>query len=162
DGTIITANRNFLAVTGYRLEQIQGKHHTMFCDDSFYREHPDFWASLAAGRFSSGRFHRRRSDGSDLWLEASYNPVLDDKGWVENVLDLASDITERVEPSRQNQDATAVASAAATQTVNMVGRADEALRQSKSTALQIEQCVDKAKSIIAEFNERSKRIERMV
>src|SRR5690554_129385 len=162
DGTIITANRNFLAVTGYRLEQIQGKHHTMFCDDSFYREHPDFWASLAAGRFSSGRFHRRRSDGSDLWLEASYNPVLDDKGRVEKVLKFASDITERVEQSLQTQDAAAVASASATQTVNIVGQADEALRQSKATAQQIEQGVDKAKSIIAELNERSQSIEKMV
>src|SRR5690606_42008216 len=150
DGTIITANRNFLAVTGYRLEQIQGKHHKMFCDDSFYRENPDFWASLAAGRFSSGRFHRRRSDGSDLWLEASYNPVLDDKGRVEKVLKFASDITERVEQSLQTQDAAAVASASATQTVNIVGRADEALRQSKAIAQQIEQGVDKAKSIRSE------------
>src|SRR5690606_31970663 len=162
DGTIITANENFLAVTGYRLEQIRGKHHKIFCDDTFYRENPDFWASLARGRFNSGRFHRRRSDGSDLWLEASYNPVLDDKGRVEKVLKFASDITERVEKAVQTQDAAAVASASATQTANIVGRADEALQQSKATAERIERGVDKARGIIAELNERSQSIEKMV
>ncbi len=147
DGTIITANANFLAATGYRLSQVEGKHHRMFCDPGFYRDNPDFWkGGLAGGQFRSGRFHRLRSDGSDLWLEASYNPILDERGRVIKVIKFASDITERVEKALQTQDAAAVASSTATQTANIIGRADEALRQSKTTAERIEAGVDKARA----------------
>jgi len=162
DGTIITANANFLAATGYRLSQVEGKHHRMFCDPGFYRDNPDFWKGLAGGQFRSGRFHRLRSDGSDLWLEASYNPILDERGRVIKVIKFASDITERVEKALQTQDAAAVASSTATQTANIIGRADEALRQSKTTAERIEAGVDKARALIADLNERSQSIEKMV
>ncbi|MBW3197918.1 PAS domain S-box protein [Marinobacter hydrocarbonoclasticus] len=162
DGTIITANANFLAATGYRLSQVEGKHHRMFCDPGFYRDNPDFWKGLAGGQFRSGRFHRLRSDGSDLWLEASYNPILDERGRVIKVIKFASDITERVEKALQTQDAAAVASSTATQTANIIGRADEALRQSKTTAERIEAGVDKARVLIADLNERSQSIEKMV
>jgi methyl-accepting chemotaxis protein len=162
DGTIITANANFLAATGYRLSQVEGKHHRMFCDPGFYRDNPDFWKQLASGQFRSGRFHRLRSDDSDLWLEASYNPILDESGRVIKVIKFASDITERVEKALQTQDAAAVASSTATQTANIIGRADEALRQSKTTAERIEAGVDKARALIADLNERSQSIEKMV
>ncbi|MBN8240936.1 PAS domain S-box protein [Marinobacter hydrocarbonoclasticus] len=162
DGTIITANANFLAATGYRLNQVEGKHHRMFCDPGFYRENPDFWKQLASGQFRSGRFHRLRSDGSDLWLEASYNPIMDEGGRVIKVIKFASDITERVEKALQTQDAAAVASSTATQTANIIGKADEALRQSKTTAERIEAGVDKARALIADLNERSQSIEKMV
>lgn len=162
DGTIITANANFLAATGYRLSQVEGKHHRMFCDPGFYRDNPDFWKGLAGGQFRSGRFHRLRSDGSDLWLEASYNPILDERGRVIKVIKFASDITERVEKALQTQDAAAVASSTATQTANIIGKADEALRQSKTTAERIEAGVDKARVLIADLNERSQSIEKMV
>jgi methyl-accepting chemotaxis protein len=162
DGTIITANANFLAATGYRLSQVEGKHHRMFCDPGFYRDNPDFWKQLASGQFRSGRFHRLRSDDSDLWLEASYNPILDESGRVIKVIKFASDITERVEKALQTQDAAAVASSTATQTANIIGKADEALRQSKTTAERIEAGVDKARALIADLNERSQSIEKMV
>ncbi|RBP75050.1 methyl-accepting chemotaxis sensory transducer with Pas/Pac sensor [Marinobacter nauticus] len=162
DGTIITANANFLAATGYRLSQVEGKHHRMFCDPGFYRDNPDFWKQLASGQFRSGRFHRLRSDDSDLWLEASYNPIMDESGRVIKVIKFASDITERVEKALQTQDAAAVASSTATQTANIIGKADEALRQSKTTAERIEAGVDKARALIADLNERSQSIEKMV
>lgn len=162
DGTIITANDNFLRVTGYRLEGVRGKHHRIFCDDDFYRENPSFWESLAAGEYRSGHFHRRRADGSDLWLEASYNPVFDDQGRVEKVLKFASDTTERVEKAIQTQDAAGIASSTATQTASIAGRARDALQHSRATSEQIEKGVDEAKAIIAELNERSQSIEKMV
>lgn len=162
DGTIINANQNFLNAVGYRPEEIRGKHHRIFCDDSFYREHPDFWESLSQGELKSGQFRRRRSNGTDLWLEATYNPVFDERGRVEKVIKFASDITPRVEKAIQTQDAAGVASTTATQTAAIAGRAREALQYSRSTSEQIEEGVDKAKAIIAELNERSQSIERMV
>lgn len=162
DGSIISANQNFLDAVGYRLEAIRGKHHRMFCDDSFYREHPDFWTSLSKGELKSGQFRRRRSNGTDLWLEATYNPVFDEQGRVEKVIKFASDITPRVEKALQTQDAAGVASTTATQTVAIAGHAREALQHSRTTSEQIEQGVGKAKAIIAELNERSQSIEKMV
>ena len=162
DGTIISANDNFLAATGYRLEQVQGKHHRIFCKDDFYRDNPGFWRDLAAGEYRSGRFQRQRADGRNLWLEATYNPVFDNCGRVDKVIKFASDITEKLEKDLQTQDAAGVASATATQTASIIGRADSALQQSKATAEQIEQGVDKAKNIIAQLNERSQSIEKMV
>ncbi len=162
DGTILRANQNFLDAIGYRQEEVQGKHHRIFCDGSFYKEHPDFWETLSRGEFKNGQFRRIRSDGTELWLEASYNPVFDEQGRVEKVIKFASDITARVEKAIQTQDAAAIASTTAIQTGAIAERASEALRHSRSTSEQIEAGVDKAKAIIAELNERSQSIEKMV
>ncbi|MBU2328790.1 MAG: PAS domain S-box protein, partial [Alphaproteobacteria bacterium] len=77
DGTILEANENFLKILGYRLEEIVGKHHRIFCDEEL-RQSPDyqrFWPDLAAGRFQSGQFRRQSKAGDDVWIEATYNPV---------------------------------------------------------------------------------------
>ncbi|MDI9246323.1 PAS domain-containing methyl-accepting chemotaxis protein [Marinobacter sp. CHS3-4] len=162
DGTILTANQNFLDAIGYRLEEIQGKHHRMFCDDSFYNENPNFWELLAKGELTSGKFHRVRADGSDLWLEASYNPVFDENGQVEKVIKLASDITDRTEQENQTREAAEIASTTANQTADIATRAREALVHSRSTSEDIEKRIHAAKANIAELNERSQNIEKMV
>ena len=95
DGTIITANENFLATVGYRLEEIQGKHHSMFVapaerDSAAYRE---FWAKLGRGEFQSAEYKRFGKGGKEVWILASYNPILDDTGKPFKVVKFASDIT---------------------------------------------------------------------
>jgi methyl-accepting chemotaxis protein len=95
DGTIITANENFLATVGYRLEEIQGKHHQMFVspaerDSAAYRE---FWARLGRGELQSGEYKRFGKGGKEVWILASYNPILDDTGKPFKVVKFASDIT---------------------------------------------------------------------
>lgn len=162
DGTIIRANQNFLNAIGYDINEIRGRHHRMFCYEDFYNENPDFWQSLARGELRSGQFLRQRSDGSDLWLEASYNPVFDEKGRVEKVMKFARDITERVEKAIQTQDAASFASVTAEQTDGIASRAKSALSHSRSTSEEIEDGVDKAQAIIAELNQQSQRIEKMV
>lgn len=162
DGTIISANQNFLDVIGYSQSQIRGKHHRMFCDAEFYRDNPDFWNALAKGEFNKGQFRRIRSDGSGVWLEASYNPVFDEQGRVVKVIKFASDVTNQVEQAIQTEEAAAVAASTATQTASVAKRAKEALQHSRATSEQIEAGVDKAKLIIAELNERSQSIEKMV
>jgi methyl-accepting chemotaxis protein len=97
DGTIITANENFLATVGYRLEEIQGKHHQMFVapaerDSAAYRE---FWAALGRGEFQSAEYKRFGKGGKEVWILASYNPILDDTGKPFKVVKFASDITEQ-------------------------------------------------------------------
>ena len=162
DGTVIHANQNFLDAMGYRLSEIQGKHHRIFCDETFLKENPDFWASLSKGNFKSGQFRRRTSGGGDIWMEATYNPVFDGNGQVKKVIKFASDITERVEKALQTQDATGIALNIATETAAIAERARNALELSSSHSKEIEGDVDKARAIIGELNERSQSIEKMV
>ncbi|MFT5424263.1 MAG: methyl-accepting chemotaxis protein, partial [Phycisphaerales bacterium] len=96
DGTIVTANDNFCNALGYRLDEIQGKHHRLFVSDEYAKstEYVQFWDDLRAGKFQSGEFCRVTKGGDDLWILASYNPIKDESGKVYKVIKLASDITE--------------------------------------------------------------------
>jgi len=95
DGTIVTANENFLKTLGYSLSEIQGKHHSMFVepamrDSAAYRE---FWASLNRGQYQAGEYKRIGKGGKEVWIQASYNPMLDRNGKVYRVIKFATDIT---------------------------------------------------------------------
>ena len=97
DGTIITANDIFLKVLGYSLGEIQGKHHSMFVapaerDSSGYRE---FWAKLNRGEFQSAEYKRFGKGGKEVWILASYNPILDETGKPFKVVKFASDVSEQ-------------------------------------------------------------------
>lgn len=94
DGTVLDANENFCKALGYELGEIVGKHHSMFCPSSV-RNSPSyqtFWRELGAGRFQRGQFCRKNKAGQDVWIEASYNPVIQG-GKVVRILKIASDIT---------------------------------------------------------------------
>ncbi|MGY2048946.1 methyl-accepting chemotaxis protein [Methylobacterium sp. JK268] len=97
DGTILAANGNFLTAVGYTLAEIQGRHHGLFVEPS-YREsaaYAEFWAKLRRGEFHAGQFRRLGKDGREIWIEASYNPVLDAAGRPHRVIKVATDITRR-------------------------------------------------------------------
>ena len=95
DGTILTANENFLAVTGYALDEIRGKHHRMFCDPDYARsgEYKAFWSDLAAGEFAAAQYKRFGKNGKEVWISASYNPIFDARGKPFKVVKFATDIT---------------------------------------------------------------------
>ena len=95
DGTILDANANFLAATGYALEEIRGKHHRIFVhpDEQRGAEYAGFWARLAAGVADQGRYRRLDKSGHDLWLQASYTPILGEDGKPYKVVKYAMDIT---------------------------------------------------------------------
>jgi methyl-accepting chemotaxis protein len=97
DGTIVTANDNFLKALGYTLGEIQGKHHSMFVDPSerdgaAYR---DFWAALRRGEYQAAEYKRTGKGGREVWIQATYNPVLDAGGKPIKVVKFATDITAR-------------------------------------------------------------------
>jgi methyl-accepting chemotaxis protein len=98
EGNVITANANFLTTMGYRIEEIVGQHHSMFClpgeaSSSSYKE---FWKSLNRGEFHARRFQRINKMGAVVFLEASYNPIIDHHGRLCKVVKFASDITNQV------------------------------------------------------------------
>jgi methyl-accepting chemotaxis protein len=104
DGTILHANPNFLGAVGYKLDEIVGRHHKIFCDSDYVAsaDYQNFWQRLNRGEFISGLFERRARDGSSLWLEASYNPIFNEDGQMYKVIKFASDVTQREENIRRD------------------------------------------------------------
>lgn len=96
DGTILNANENFCQATGYAQHEVVGKHHSIFMhtEDKETPEYRRFWADLGKGMFNAGKFRRVGKAGNEIWIQASYNPVLDKTGRVKSVIKIASDITE--------------------------------------------------------------------
>jgi methyl-accepting chemotaxis protein len=97
DGTIVNANENFCKALGYHLDEIVGKHHSIFIKPEFAAtpEYRQFWNDLGNGRFQAGEFLRVCKNGSDLWILASYNPILGENGKPYKVIKLASDINDQ-------------------------------------------------------------------
>jgi len=97
DGTVVTANQNFLDLLGYRLDEIKGKHHSMFvaADQRNSAEYRAFWAALNRGEFQAAEFKRIAKDGHEIWIEASYNPVLASEGKPVTVAKFATDVTAK-------------------------------------------------------------------
>lgn len=97
NGVIQGANDNFLQGLGYSLNEIKGKHHRMFCDPSYVKsdEYRKFWEKLGRGEFHQGEFKRIRKDGSEVWIQTTYNPIFDEKGQAFKIVKYAVDITEQ-------------------------------------------------------------------
>lgn len=97
DGTIITANANFLGAMGYTLAEVKGRHHSMFVDPAYRDsdEYRQFWAKLGRGEFQAAEFPRLAKGGRQIWIEATYNPILDRRGRVIKVVKYATDITAK-------------------------------------------------------------------
>ena len=95
DGKILSANSNFLSAVGYSLEEIQGRHHSMFVDPGEREGQPyrDFWEALRRGELQRKQFRRIGKGGREIWIEASYNPLLDQQGRPYRVVKYATDIT---------------------------------------------------------------------
>ena len=99
DGTVITANENFLRIFGYKLDEVVGKHHRIFCDPGYAEslEYARFWQKLGRGEYEADEFKRITKDGAEVWLQASYNPIFDMEGRPLKVVKFASDITVEVQ-----------------------------------------------------------------
>lgn len=106
DGNVLTANRNFLVAMGYTLREIQGHHHSQFCSVEYTQseEYRSFWLRLGAGEHISGRFHRVGKFNRDVWIQATYNPILDLNGQVVKIVKYAHDVTQEVLLARRITD----------------------------------------------------------
>ncbi|MEM9352908.1 MAG: methyl-accepting chemotaxis protein [Planctomycetota bacterium] len=103
DGTILTANENFLGATGYSLDEIRGKHHRIFCDpeEAAGPEYAEFWAKLNRGEADAGEYRRFGKGNAEIWIQARYSPLADQDGKLYKVVKYASDITEQVQMRRE-------------------------------------------------------------
>ncbi|MDQ1108371.1 methyl-accepting chemotaxis protein [Stenotrophomonas rhizophila] len=109
DGCILSANDNFLATTGYALEEVRGQHHSMFAEPEYARsaEYRQFWQKLGRGEYDAGQYRRLGKGGREIWIQASYNPIFDMNGRPFKVVKYATDISAQV------RDAQALAAAVA-------------------------------------------------
>ncbi|HSI50188.1 MAG TPA: PAS domain-containing methyl-accepting chemotaxis protein [Ideonella sp.] len=160
-GNILHANANFLRTLGYTLDEIVGQHHSMFCDDEFVRSqaYRDFWADLGEGKYQSARFRRLGKHGAEVWIQATYNPILDASDRPYKVVKFAIDISAQVrrehDVARKVDEMTAVlrdmtgsiqrvarsseaTSTLAVQTQREAGAGNELLQRSREASLQIE------------------------
>jgi methyl-accepting chemotaxis protein len=97
-GVIVWANDCFLDLMGYTLTQLTGQPHSLLCSADYAASdaYKAFWDRLRTGQFHQGEFSRRRADGGEVWLQATYNPIFDPDGQVRRVLKVATDITRQV------------------------------------------------------------------
>jgi len=143
EGNVQTANPNFLRTMGYTLAEIRGKHHSMFCEPGLVQSqaYRDFWADLGEGKFQSARYRRIGKHGAEVWIQATYNPILDVDGRPYKVVKYAIDITAQVQRERavaqKVQDITAVLHAmsdAIKRLARSAGRSTELAEQTQREA----------------------------
>jgi methyl-accepting chemotaxis protein len=115
DGTVLTANDNFLRTLGYSLDDIRGRHHRTFVDPAYAEsaEYRAFWAKIGRGEYDAGRYRRVRRDGTAVWIQASYNPILDPSGRPFKVVKYATDVTAEVNAASALESAIAETQAVA-------------------------------------------------
>lgn len=132
DGTILNANENFLAVLGYQLEEIKGQHHRIFVAADYRQSHEyqTFWEKLGRGEYDAGQYQRIGKNGKEIWIQASYNPIMDLNNRPFKVVKYATDITAQVHAANAMKEAVdqvkvvveAAVNSDLTQRINMAGK----------------------------------------
>jgi PAS domain S-box-containing protein len=99
DGHVVEANENFLRLLGYTLEEVRGKHHSMFVDAAYRdsAEYKAFWEGLRGGRYQASQYKRIGKGGKEVWIEATYNPINDEQGKLVKIVKFATDVTAQVQ-----------------------------------------------------------------
>ncbi|MFJ4386348.1 methyl-accepting chemotaxis protein [Pseudomonas sp. NPDC089408] len=146
DGTILTANDRFLATVGYRLEQIRGKHHRMFCEpeEANSAGYQAFWGKLRRGEYVAERFKRIDAYGRVIWLEASYNPIFDAHDVLYKVAKFATVITDQVNQEQAVAEAADVAYTTSLGTDASARKATDVVTQSVSVMRGLEASMQEA------------------
>ena len=156
-GHVLTANDRFLGGMGYSLAQIKGKHHRMFCEPEEYNsaEYQNFWKRLNNGEFVAARFKRVDSHGRTVWLEATYNPVLDATDRLYKVVKFATVITDQVNQEQAVSDAANIAYSTSLQTDNSAQRGTTVVTQAVDVMRDLAQHMQQAGEGIEALNAQS-------
>jgi methyl-accepting chemotaxis protein len=157
DGTVITANENFLKTLGYGLDDIQGRHHSMFVEDrekqsTAYRQ---FWEALNRGEYQAAVYKRVGKGGREIWIQASYNPILDLNGKPFKVVEFATDITRKATIQHGiDHDLGAIAAALTTADDQVT----DAASASEQTSANVQAVASGAEELSASIGEISRRV----
>lgn len=161
-GIVQKANHNFLAAMGYTLDQVAGKHHSMFCSQKFLDNNPNFWNDLGNGRHNSGLFERKTAQGDTIWLEATYNPILGPNGNVIKVIKFATDVTKQVNEKHLITKAAELAFSTAEETAQIAEQGNTMLRKSVEASDSARSQVSSANEYMARLTEQAGNIEAIV
>ena len=161
-GNILDANDNFCHSMGYRLDELKGKTHRIFCTEDFMPQYDSFWRKLGAGEYQSGLFKRLSKSGQVLWLEATYNPIIGLDGKVERVIKFASDITARIEHANAIQETSQLAHSTSLSTLELGDDGVRKLQQANQTADEITASVQNAYDLMQKLAQQSEQITRIV
>ncbi len=165
DGTIIIANDNFLTTLGYQLSEIKGKHHSIFVDPAEHNspEYKIFWEDLRQGKYQAAEYKRIGKGGKAVWIQASYNPIINEEGKVVKVVKFATDISSQVEERMRRAeiqktidvdlgDITNAVTNASEQAATVSGAAEETSTNVQSLAAGIEELVTSVGEINRQVN----------
>ncbi|MBD9608465.1 methyl-accepting chemotaxis protein [Pseudomonas sp. PvR086] len=157
NGNVLMANERFLSGMGYSLAQIQGKHHRIFCEPEEYNsaEYQNFWRRLNAGEFVADRFKRVDSHGRVVWLEASYNPVLDANNKLYKVVKFATVVTDQVHQEQAVAEAANIAYSTSQQTDQSAQRGTAVVTQAVDVMRDLAKHMQTAGEGIEALNEQS-------
>lgn len=157
NGNVLSANDRFLSGMGYSLAQIKGKHHRMFClpEDSNSGEYQHFWQRLNAGEYVADRFKRVDSHGRTVWLEASYNPVVDANNKLYKVVKFATVITDQVNQEQAVAEAANIAYSTSQQTDQSAQRGNAVVTQAVNVMRDLAKHMQTAGDGIEALNEQS-------
>jgi len=164
DGTIITANKNFLQGMSYSKEEIVGKHHRIFCTSQEVnsKEYAQFWQRLNNGEFVSGRFKRHDKHGNEIWLEASYNPIHNESGKLYKVVKFATVITDQMIRELAISEAAKVAYDVSQQTDSNTKEGIKVLSSTISTMDELSEQMRTASESIFELDKQSLKVSTLV
>ncbi|BFT59561.1 PAS domain-containing methyl-accepting chemotaxis protein [Pseudomonas moorei] len=157
NGNVLTANDRFLAGMGYSLAQIKGKHHRIFClpEEHNSAEYQNFWRRLNAGEYVAERFKRIDSHGRTVWLEASYNPVVDANNRLYKVVKFATVITDQVNQEQAVAEAANIAYSTSQQTDQSAQRGSAVVTQAVDVMRDLAKHMQTAGDGIEALNEQS-------
>nr|WP_305883431.1 PAS domain-containing methyl-accepting chemotaxis protein [Chromobacterium sp. IIBBL 290-4] len=160
NGNILDVNENFLHAFGYQRGDVIGKHHRMLCDAAYANstEYGHLWQQLGQGRFLEGQFHRLRKNGDTVWLQATYNPVLDPNGRPVRVVKFANDISAQKLRLRQQAENAQSAVQASENTEQLSIQGSEVLEQAASEINRVAGSVEASSGILAKLGDSSKQI----
>ncbi|MEO1614583.1 MAG: methyl-accepting chemotaxis protein [Planctomycetota bacterium] len=164
DGTIVTANSNFLNAMGYRLEEIVGKHHRIFVaeEERTSPEYREFWATLNRAQYHQGEFRRFAKDGSEIWIDAMYFPIADQTGRPIKVVKFARDITDAIRLRGRSKEVGSAVSNSIEQMAQTISEISSHVNQTASQATSTEDEVNTTAESVEQLNESSREIERVV
>ena len=160
DGTIITANQNFCAAMGYALKEIQGKHHSMFVESGTDRTpaYKAFWDGLRRGEFRADEFKRIGKGGKAVWIQASYNPILDPSGRPFKVVKYAIDVTATVLRRQETERVGRLVDSALDNIVEAVSKTNQQSAMAASAAVETSSTVQAVASAANQFDASSQEI----
>jgi methyl-accepting chemotaxis protein len=162
DGTIQTANENFLGAVGYSLHEIQGKHHSIFVEPATRSssEYKQFWNALGRGEFQAAEYKRIGKGGKEIWIQASYNPILDPSGKPFKVVKYATDVTAQVLAKQEAARIGSLVDENLEKILDAVGKANDQSSTAAAASGQTAQTVQTVAAVTEEFEASAQEIAR--